>query len=91
MRGQDRTKKRYGASKIAAALVALLLLGVMASSALADGDPFSALDALISSTTTTSSTSADATGASSTSSETTGTSTDETTRRRNHDGRCDDD
>ena len=46
---QGRTTKRYGVSKVAAALVALLLLGVMASSALADGDPFSAVEALISS------------------------------------------
>jgi hypothetical protein len=34
----DRTKKtRFGFAKLAAAFVALLLLGVMASSALADG------------------------------------------------------
>src|SRR4051794_14368880 len=82
MAGKDQGRtKRYGVSKIAAALVALLLLGVMASSALADGDPFSAFDALISSTTTTSSTSADTTGASSTSSDPTSTdvTTDEAT------------
>jgi hypothetical protein len=65
-------------AQIAAAL-AVLLLGVMASSALADGDPFSALAAI-----TGTSTSSDGTGAStdattSTSPDTTGTSTDATT------------
>ena len=67
-----RTTKRYGFAKLAAGAVALLLLGVFASGALADGDPFSPLGVLTGSTTT----SSDATGASSTSSDTTGTSTD---------------
>ncbi len=78
---ENRTSKfrKFGFAKLAAALLVLLLLGVMASSALADGDPFSALDALTTSTATTTSTSADATSASSTSADTTGTSTDATT------------
>src|SRR5690349_14024965 len=54
--------RRHSVAKILAAGIALLLLGVMASSALADGDPFSALGALTSSTGTT--TSSDTTGAS---------------------------
>jgi hypothetical protein len=69
----ERTKKtRFGFGKVAAACVVLLLLGVMASSAVADDDPFSALSALTSSTTT--STSSDGTGAS-----TDATTTDSTT------------
>ena len=49
----------------------MLVLGVMASGALADGNPFSPLNALLSTSTTTSSTTSDTTGAS--------TSTDATT------------
>src|SRR5436190_3002684 len=65
--GSDRTSKKgkLALAKTTAALVALLLLGVMASGALADGNPFSALDAI--------------TGSTSTSSDTTGTFTDGTT------------
>jgi hypothetical protein len=66
-----RTTKRYGFARLAAGAIALLLLGVLASGALADGDPFSPLGALTGSTTT----SSDTTGAFSTSSDTTGTST----------------
>ena len=73
-RNQRTTADGRSYAKIAAALVALLILGVMASGALADGDPLSALTAI-----TGTSTSSDSSGTSSTSSDTTGTSTDETT------------
>src|SRR6478609_5038958 len=74
--GSDRTSKarRLHGVKVAAAVIALLLIGVMASSALADGDPFSAITAITGSTT-----SSDTTDTSSTSSDTTATSTDATT------------
>src|SRR4051794_248637 len=78
MAGEDkqRTSKKgkLALAQTAAAIVALVLLGLMASSALADGDPFAAITAI-----TGTSTSSDTTGASSTSSDTTGTSTDATT------------
>ena len=58
----------------------MLMLGVMASGALADGNPFSPLNALLSTSTTTSSTTSDTTGAStSTDATTDSTTTDATT------------
>src|SRR3954454_4866415 len=78
MAGEDkqRTSKKgkLALAQTAAAIVALVLLGLMASSALADGDPFAAITAI-----TGTSTSSDTTGASSTSSDTTGATTDATT------------
>src|SRR5436190_17325975 len=70
--GSDRTGKKgkLALAKTTAALVALLLLGVMASGALADGNPFSVVTSLTGST----STSSDTTGASSTSTDTTSAS-----------------
>ena len=73
-RNQRTNARGRSYAKIAAALVALLVLGVMASGALADGDPLSALTAI-----TGTSISSDGSGASSTSSDTTGTSADEST------------
>ena len=73
-RHRRTTANGRSAARFTAALLALLVLGVMASSALADGDPLSALEAI-----TGTSTSSDSSSASSTSSDTTGTSTDETT------------
>src|SRR3954454_12014208 len=70
---QPKRTRKY--AKLVAAVVSLLLLGVMASGALAEGDPFSPLAALTGSTTTTSSTTADATGAAFTTPDTTGAPT----------------
>src|SRR6266540_1016739 len=61
--------------RVAAGLVAMLVLGVMASGALADGNPFSPLNALISSSSTTTSTTSDTTGASTSTADTTTDST----------------
>jgi hypothetical protein len=75
---ESRTRRTgFRCAKVAAGLVAMLLLGLMASGALAGGDPFSVLKTLTDSTAT--STSAGTTNASSTSSDTTGASTDVTT------------
>jgi hypothetical protein len=78
VRNLSKGKGKLGVAKVAAGFVSLLLLGIMTSGALADGDPFAPLTSLTGSTS--SSSSSDTTGASSTDATTTdaGTTTDAT-------------